>query len=169
MTCGACCTTVICEPDFRVVAAACALQARNTWSRAHYSRGLQVIGLSQGRRPGQVLRHVVQDRRKLCKRLDAGIPRLRIHGVHESRSSETLIPLKPGVRVSNLVRKGGGSENLGNQRVRVERNGREELLQLSCGKRRALWRRPGRRRLCRLLCCNFAWHSGDDKQDRQPD
>ena len=57
----------------------------------HHLRRLVVIGLSQRGGPGEILRQIVEDRRKLGKCLHARIPRLFVDGLHERRSRQVLV------------------------------------------------------------------------------
>ena len=128
MVCGDCCTTVICEPDLQIAGSLCL--GTQCLNRRHHIGGLRVVCLSERRGPAEVLRQVVEDGRKLRERFHAGIPLLFIDGLIQRCACQILVLLKPADGGSNLVGEGCGSKNLGNERVRVERDGRHQLLQI---------------------------------------
>ena len=89
----------------------------------------------------------------MCERLHAGIPWLRINGLHESRASEILVLVKPHTGGSYLIRKGRGPKNLGNQGVWIQCDRRSQLLQIIRRQGCGLFRISGRR----LLTFSFEW------------
>src|SRR6266852_1603227 len=119
--------------------------------RIHYILFLVVVGVSKGRRPGEVLVHISQDRRKCSKRLDAGVPGLLVHGLSQSVTLQIGMRLNPSVSLDDLLGKGGGRQDLGYQRIRIKRNRGDQLLQLLGGLLR-VWRAlRGLRRSLRVL------------------
>ncbi len=120
--------------------------------RSHHVGSLQVIRLSQGRGPAKVLREIIQDRRKLRKRLHARVPRLAINCLHQILAGEALVLMKPVTCGFHLVRKRRGSQNLRHHSIRVQRNRRHQLLQFVRRQRRGVLLRS---RGCRLLPNRF--------------
>src|SRR6267378_4112083 len=88
------------------------------------------VRVAQRRRPGEVLVHVSQHRGKLRDCLDAGIPGLLIDSLGKLLALQIGVLLHPTLRFHDLNRIRGGREDLRNQRVRIERDGRHQLLQL---------------------------------------
>ena len=162
MVCGVCSVTTICDPGFQI-AGGLRFGAQEL-DRRHHIGSLRVICLAQCRRPTQVLRHVIQDGGELGQRLHTWIPWLRVHGLHERRTSEAALMNKV-ISGFDLVRKRCSSKNLGYQRVRVQGDGSCQLLQLLRGQRNTLSRISGR--WCRLLGSSFKWHRCDHQQQRQ--
>ncbi len=64
------------------------------------------------------------------ERLDAGIPGLLIDRLGQLLSFQIGVLLHPAVCFHDLSRIGGGGEDLRNQGVRIEGDGRHQLLQL---------------------------------------
>ena len=64
------------------------------------------------------------------QRLDAGIPALLLHRRFERLGVESRIGLEPARGFDDLQRVGGCHQDLGEQSIRVESNGRDELLEL---------------------------------------
>lgn len=98
--------------------------------RVHHVFRLVVIRVTQLRRPGGVLRHVVEDRRKFRQALDGRVPR---HPVRRRRAlirGQRQVGVQPCIRRRNLVRIRGGRQYLSHQRVRVERKRGHQLIQL---------------------------------------
>ncbi len=88
------------------------------------------VCVAQRGRPGEVLVHVCKDRGKLRERLHAGIPGLLIDRLGQLLSFQIGVLLHPAVRFHDLGRIGGGGEDLRNQGVRIQGDGRDQLLQL---------------------------------------
>ena len=61
------------------------------------------------------------------------MPELSINGLHERRTREVVVLLKPAVGGRNLVGKSSSPKDLGNQAISVQCNGCNGLLQLICG------------------------------------
>src|SRR6266850_15901 len=96
---------------------------------------LLLIGISvaKRRRPGEVLVHVFKNRGELRKGLYAGVPGLFVDFFCQLLTLEVGMALHPAVRLDNLRRIGGSGENLRNEGVRVQRDRRDQLLQLLRG------------------------------------
>jgi hypothetical protein len=77
---------------------------------------------------------------KLRQGLHARIPRLFIDFLGELLSRKLGMLLHPPVCFHNLFGIRGGCEDLGNQRIRIQGDGRHELLQLLGGLGRRLSR-----------------------------
>ena len=80
---------------------------------------LIVKGLSQRGSPGEIVRQIGENRGKLRERLDARIPRLLVHGLHQGASRQTRVLRHPVLRDRNLVRKRRRREDLGHERIRI--------------------------------------------------
>ena len=91
------------------------------------------IGIAQSRGPREIFVHIGQDRRELCQGLHAGIPGLFIHLAGQLRALETRILLQPSLRFHNLGWVSRSCQNLGHQFVRIQGDGRHQLLQLFRG------------------------------------
>src|SRR5258708_34630659 len=83
--------------------------------------------------PRNVLVHVFEGRWKLCEGLDARVPGLFVDFFCQLFTLDIGMTLHPAVRLDDLSRIGGSSENLRNERVRVQGDRRDELLQLLRG------------------------------------
>ena len=117
----------------------------------HDVSGLVVIGVAQLRRPGGVLREIVEDGGKRREAFDGRVP---IHGVRPGRTlirGQSHVLVQPGIRRGNLVRIRGTSQYLSDQRVRIESNRGHELIQLH--RVQLDVRRRGRLRVQIQLCC----------------
>ena len=126
----------------------------------HYVLLLVVIRITQRRGPGKVLVHISQHGRKRRQSLDAGVPILLIDGLRQRVALQARIVLQEAIGFHDLRWKRRGRQNLGNQRIRVQRNGRNQLLQLVGrlrGVRRRLRRRCGLRILGVLMCRHVRW------------
>ena len=81
--------------------------------------------------PGCLLSHHVEDLRKRRERLHAQVPVHFVQGVVECVSLEVRVCLQPAVRFHNLVWIRRRYEDLCEKRIRIERNRRKHLVQLS--------------------------------------
>src|SRR5882724_3284583 len=88
------------------------------------------VCVAQRRRPGEVLVHACQHGGKLRDRLDARIPGLLIDRLGELLPLQIGVLLHPTVSFHDFGRVGGGGKDLRNQGVRIQRDGRHQLLQL---------------------------------------
>jgi hypothetical protein len=113
---------------------------------------LVVVRITQRGRPGKILVHVPENSGESGQSLDTFIPGLLVGCLSQRGALQSRIGLQPPVRFDNLLGKGAGREDLRDQRVRVERNGRHELLQLFGRLLHMRGRGAGGRRL--LLCCH---------------
>jgi len=105
-------------------------------SLAHHLNGvhhilfLVVVGVSERGGPGEVFVHVAKDRGKSGKGLDAGVPGLLVHRLTQGIALKTGMRLYPTIRLDDLLGKGGSRQDLRNQRVRIESDRGNQLLQL---------------------------------------
>jgi hypothetical protein len=76
--------------------------------------------------------------RKAYQGLDARVPVLPPGGVHKLRSLDVAVLPEPLLRRHNLQRIGACGQHLAEQRIRVQRNRRDQIIQLV---RRQKWRR----------------------------
>jgi hypothetical protein len=96
----------------------------------HRVARLVVIGVTELGRPSRVSRQIIEDGGKCCQAFDGRVPR---HAVRRGRAlirGQTHVLVQPGIRCGNLVRIRGGGQYLSHQRVRIERDGGHELIQL---------------------------------------
>src|SRR6266481_2978383 len=95
---------------------------------------LVYICLAKRRRPRQVLVHVFKNRRELRQGLYARIPVLFVDFFAELVTLEIGMTLHPALRLDNLSWIRGSGENLRNERVRVQGDRRDKLLQFLGGR-----------------------------------
>jgi hypothetical protein len=96
----------------------------------HSVAWLVVIGVTELGRPSRISRQIIEDGGKCCEAFDGRVPR---HAVRRGRAlirGQTHVLVQPGIRCGNLVRIRGSGQYLGHQRVRIERDGGHELIQL---------------------------------------
>ena len=116
-------------------------------------RGRDILLLAEQRiaqllRPVETIVHLLQDGRKRDQRLDADVPRLVGNGLHRRVARQRGIGLLPARGLDDFQRIGRGHQHLRQQRVVIERDRRQDLVEL--GRRKGLL--PGRhRRGCRCL------------------
>ena len=96
--------------------------------------------------------------RELAKRLHARIPILAVDFCAQNLPLEVRVFLEKAIGLDNLRGIGGGGEHLRHQRVRIQRDRRDQLMQLLGGEGRILRligsrARAGRRRL--ILRCGI--------------
>src|SRR6267142_6361019 len=101
---------------------------------------LVYVCIAKRRRPRQVLVHVFKNRRELRQGLYARIPVLFVDFFGELVTLEIGMTLHPALRLDNLSWIRGSGENLRNERVRVQGDRRDKLLQFLRGlfRRRSL-------------------------------
>jgi hypothetical protein len=87
--------------------------------RLHNVIGLVVVGFAKRRGPRQTVVHRLEHLRKLAQRLDARIPRLRIHLRRQLIMRKLLILLKPFVSSDNLVRVGRRGQDPRDQQIGI--------------------------------------------------
>src|SRR6266404_4566573 len=88
------------------------------------------VGLAQRRTPRQILVHVLEHGRKLRQRLYARIPILFVYFFGQVFAFEVRMPLHPPIRLNDLRWIRRSRKNLSNERIRIQRNRRHQLLQL---------------------------------------
>jgi len=107
------------------------LQAHGLHS-VHHVSGLVVIGVAELRRPGGVFREIVEGGRKGRETFDSRVP---IHGVRPGGAligRQIHVLVEPGIGRGDLVRIRSRRQYLSDQRVRIEGNRGDELIQLHC-------------------------------------
>ena len=138
----------------------------------HDIRLLVVIRVAQLRGPGKILVHVGKHGWELSQTLHARVPVLLVHFHTQRRTSQIWILLEKSLRLDNLRWISRSCKNLRNQCIRVERDRRNQLLQLF--RRQWSGRRltGGLRRRSRLLNCmqpdrrkckNYSEHNSADQ------
>ena len=118
--------------------------------RGHHVGLLRQERIAQCRGPLDVLVQLRQHVRKGHQGLDAGVPILLPGRIHQLLARQIAIPLQPLPRLHNLQRVGARHQNLAQQRIGIERDGRHQVVQLF--RRQQLRRRQrsrGRRGLLR--------------------
>jgi hypothetical protein len=87
--------------------------------------------ISQRRSPRNILGEIVQHCGKLRQRLDGGIPVLLLGRLLQGLASQIWIGFQKIIRVHNLIGKRGGAKHLCDQRVRIQRDGRNQCIQFA--------------------------------------
>ncbi len=120
------------------------------------------IGVAQRRCPGKVLVHACQDRGKLRERLHARIPGHLIDRLGQWFPLQIRVLLHPAVGFDDLGRVRGSREDLRNQSVRIQGDGRHQLLQLlgRLLEDRLSFHRARRLRRCRGVRAREEAHDG---------
>lgn len=77
-----------------------------------------------------VLRHHLEHLREVHQSNERGIKSLLLRGVGERRSREARIGEEPVIHVQNFLRIGRCGHDLRKQRIRIQRNRRQQLVQL---------------------------------------
>jgi len=77
-----------------------------------------------------VLRHHVENLRKVDQRNECRIESLSLRRIGERLSAQTRVLMKPIVNIEDLLRIGRRRTDLREQRVRVKSDGREQLIEL---------------------------------------
>ena len=117
------------------------LLVRRQQSRAHGALTLalngvhDVLRLGQERvpeidRPREVPVQHAEHRREDDERLNARVPGLILGRVRERGALQARIGLQPPIGLDDLERIGGRGENLGDERVGVERDRRDQIVEL---------------------------------------
>lgn len=91
--------------------------------RGHHVRGLIDVGLSEGSGPVNFVSHHVNHSGIVSDGPDADVPRLIVYAVGASRAN-------PACSFVDVIHKSGGDEDLRKQRIGIERNGREKIVEL---------------------------------------
>ena len=97
-------------------------------NRVHHILLLVVVSVAQRGRPGNILVHISQHGGKCGERFHAGIPGLLVHGLRQGVALQIGVGLQPAVRFDDFCGESGCSQNLRDQRIRIQRDGRDELL-----------------------------------------
>ena len=98
--------------------------------RVHDIRLLRQHGVAELLRPIELLRHHRQHVRDLDQRLHAVVPALLSERAGERIALHVLVGLGPAIRLHDLERIGRGDQHLRQQRIRVQRDRRHQLLEL---------------------------------------
>jgi hypothetical protein len=96
----------------------------------HHVTGLVVIGVAELRRPGAVFRQIVERGWEFDETLNGRIP---IHGVRPCGAlirGQIHVLVKPGIGRGDLVRIRRGGQDLSHQRIRIESDRGDELIEL---------------------------------------
>src|ERR1700722_5660943 len=123
----------------------CAFQvARLLRTVAHYLNSIHHVlllidvSIAEGRGPRQIFVHVGEHRRKFHEGLHTGIPGLRVDFFAELFALKIAMLLQPPVCFHNLIGIGRRCEDLCHQRIGIQCDRRDELLQLFRRLRRSL-------------------------------
>jgi len=115
--------------------------------RVHDGCSLVGVGVAKFGGPRQILIHIGEDGRELRQGLHAGIPRLLVHRVAKFLAFEIGILLDKALSFNDLRGVGAGGQDLRHESVRVQSDGRDQLLKLLGrqlrGSRALLWCRGG--------------------------
>jgi hypothetical protein len=85
--------------------------------------------------PLDIARHPLHHVRKLYQTLNAWVPRLLCHGVRQRFALQILIVIHPLLKLNYFERISGSSESLRQERIRIQRDRRNERVQLLRWKR----------------------------------
>jgi len=96
----------------------------------HHIAFLRQKGISKVRRPGDIFSQVLQDTGKNYKGLNAGIPILVQSGLGQRLITEIRITLKPLAGFDNFKRIRCSDKNLADQRIRIQRYRRNQIIKL---------------------------------------
>ncbi len=118
--------------------------------RIHHVLLLRQKSVAQVGGPIHVGVELLQHVGKHDQRLYAGVPVLLLDRGSEHGTGETWVLLQPLPGFDHFERIGGGGHYLAEQRIRVQRNGRHQILQLI--RRQTLVRRRRHRLLSRQRC-----------------
>ncbi len=99
-------------------------------NRIHHIGLLSQESFTHLLRPGRLFSHHGEDLRKRRQRLHAQVPVHRVQGVIERVPFKARVFLQPAVRFHHLIRISCCYEHLCQQRIRIERNRRQHLVQL---------------------------------------
>jgi hypothetical protein len=96
----------------------------------HHIAFLSQKRISKVRRPGDVFVQVLQYTRKNHEGLNAGIPVLIQCSLSQRLITKIRIALHPLTGLDNFQRICCGDKNLADQRIRIERDWRDQIIQL---------------------------------------
>ncbi|MNM78959.1 hypothetical protein D3C81_908790 [compost metagenome] len=142
----------------RLQVAGCLGLAAQALDRIHHRVGLGEEGVTYPLHPGRVLAKGGQRGGEGDQRLHARVPRLVGDLAHCFVATDIRVRLGPGHRIGDVARIGRGHQHLGEQRVGIQRQRREHLVELFgaedrfgwcwcwCGRRGSRWCRGGRGR-----------------------
>ncbi len=99
----------------------------------HHRIRLGQEGIADPLYPDRVLSQRRQYQREGNQRLDAGVPWLICHLLYGVVATDFGVRLRPCCRVGHIARIGGRHQHLRQQRVGIQREGREHLVQLLRG------------------------------------
>src|SRR5437867_128950 len=131
--------------------------------RVHHQCLLGEKRIAEPFRPAQLLVHHLEDLGKRNERFDAGIPSILFDRPHGFVAFEVGIGSGPTRGLDDLERIRRGHQNLRQQRVRVQRDWRQHLIELLLRKR-PTWRR---RILLRHRHCFLGEHKRHGQQQHQ--
>ena len=135
--------------------------------RIHYVLLLRKERVAQIGGPGDVIIQPLQDVGEYHEGLNAGIPVLLLRGLRASGSVEAGVSLQPLISLDQFQRISAGHQDLAEQRVRVERDGRHQVIQLVG--REGLVRRRKRGRLILREKKWAAWNKQCEEQENGGD
>src|SRR5262245_57728255 len=144
-------------------------------NRIHDVRLLRQHGVAELLRPVELRAHHGEHRRRRCELLEAVVPALLVDRGLELIALEILVLGGPAVGLHHLERIGRGDQHLRQQRIGIERDRRQQRVELfrfeqrllGCGRRRGGGRLCGGRRLCQHHERNGC-EQDDHDQSRQP-
>jgi hypothetical protein len=96
----------------------------------HDIRRLRQKRVPQFRGPLHVAGKALDHIRHRDHGLDAGIPRLLLHGVGQRLILQILVPRQPLLKLDDFERIGGGHQRLAQQWIGIERDGSDQGVQL---------------------------------------
>ncbi|MNK44245.1 hypothetical protein D3C87_629720 [compost metagenome] len=111
--------------------------------RVHHVGRVVVVGLAQRGGPRDVAGHLVHHGPERGERLHARVPRLLVGGIGERAGLERGVLLQPAVGRGDLIGVGGAGQDLRDELVGVQRNRRDQLVEL-LGRRRRVGSRHRR-------------------------
>jgi hypothetical protein len=104
--------------------------------RVHHVGRVVVVGLPQRGGPRDVARQLVDDGAEGGERLHARVPRLLVGRIGQRAGLEVAVLAEPVVRGGDLLGVGGAGQDLRHQLVGVQRDGRDQLVELFGRRRR---------------------------------
>jgi hypothetical protein len=120
-------------------------------NRVHYVGLLGEKGVPQLRRPLDVAGHALQRFRIRGHRLNARLPWLFSDGIHQRLVLQIFVSFQPLLKLNDFEWISGRSERLGEERIRIQGNRRNQRIQLIIRNLASLFRGRGRRCGCHDL------------------
>ena len=111
----------------------------------HHIGLLRQKGVAQFRRPLDIARQTLHRVRHRDHRLNTWIPVLLLHGVRQGFALQRLVPIQPLLELNDLQRVGGSHQCLAQQRIGIQRDRRNQGIQLIVRDFGNLLRHRGRR------------------------